>query len=159
MGGPGSGGARARSGPARNPNALRRGRGGRSSLIQLPAGGRAGDPPPWPLGRPNKFERETWESEWARPQAVMWERLGWVIQVALYVRTLRQAAVPKAAATTTTNLLRQMDMLGLTAGGMATNGWEISDEPAAAVAPRRAPGATAKDRLSVLSGGADARAS
>jgi hypothetical protein len=106
-----------------------------------------------------KFERETWEREWRRPQAVMWERLGWEVQVALYVRTLRQASAGKGGATATTNVLRQMDMLGLSAAGLHGNGWEIAGDITPAPAPRRAPTSTAKDRLQVLRGGADARAS
>jgi hypothetical protein len=42
------GGARARSGPAPDPNALRRERDG-NTWIDLPAEGRAGPPPEWPL--------------------------------------------------------------------------------------------------------------
>jgi hypothetical protein len=159
MGGPGSGGSRVRSGPPRDPNAIRRGRDGRSGLVQLPAAGREGEPPAWPFPRPTKFELETWAREWARPQAVMWERLGWEVQVALYVRNLRQASSGKGSATTTTNLLRQMDMLGLSDDGMRRKGWEVADGAPVTAAPRRAPTSTAKDRLKVLSGGADARAS
>lgn len=151
-----SGGARSRSGPTRDPNAIRRGRNGDSGLTPLPVSGREGDPPAWPLARPSKFERETWEREWRRPQAIMWEKLGWEVQVALYVRTMRQATSPKASAGATTNLLRQMVNLGLTEDGMARNRWRIVDEPAAAAAPRRAPSTSAKDRLKVI-GGTDAR--
>lgn len=153
------GGARVRSGPPQQRGALRRGRQGDAGWIPLPATGREGDPPRWPLGRPSKFEREQWDREWRRPQAVQWERLGWDIQVALYVRTLRAAAVPGAAAATTTNLLRQMDSLGLTDAGMARNRWYIAEEPAAQVAPRRDSSTSAKQRLAVIAGGADAAAS
>jgi hypothetical protein len=156
MGGPGSGGARTRSGPVRDRGAIRRGRNGDSGLTDLPISGREGDAPTWPLGRPAKFERETWEREWRRPQAIMWEKLGWEVQVALYVRTMRQATSAKASAGSTTNLLRQMVNLGLTEDGMARNRWRIVDEPAAATAPRRAPSTSAKDRLKVI-GGTDAR--
>jgi hypothetical protein len=90
-----------------------------------------------------------------RPQAIMWERLGWEIQVALYVRTMRHASSPKAAAGVTTNLLRQMVNLGLTEDGMARNRWRIVEETAS-TAPRRAPTSSAKDRLKVI-GGIDAR--
>jgi hypothetical protein len=154
-----SGGARARSGPVRNPNAIRRGRAGDTGFLDLPITGREGEAPAWPLGRASKFERETWTSEWARPQAVAWERLGWTIQVALYVRTLSAAAKPGASAGTTTNLLRQMENLGLTEAGMARNRWRILEAPPAAAATRRPPGISARDRLAVISGGANARAS
>jgi hypothetical protein len=157
MGGQGSGGARSRSGPAPDRSAVRRGRQGDHG-IHLPAEGRQGETPDWPLNRPTKFEREVWEREWRRPQAVMWERRGWEVQVALYVRTLRQAASVKASAGTTTNLLRQMVNLGLTDDGLARNGWVIDDGPAPA-APRRPATSTAKDRIRLIQGGADAAAS
>jgi hypothetical protein len=156
-----SGGARVRSGPPRDPNAIRRGRSpDRSGFEYLPAAGREGAPPAWPLpGRPTKFERDRWTIEWTKPQAVMWERLGWDVQVAMYIRTLRVASSGKAAATVTSNALRQMDMLGLSRAGLAANRWIIEDAPPAAAAPRRAPGASAKERLSVITGGSRARAS
>ena len=130
MGGPGSGGARSRSGPPRTRGALRRGNAG-DDLMHLDPAGRQDDPPAWPLSRPVRFELETWAREWRRPQAIAWERLGWEVQVALYVRTLRQASSPKASAGTTTNLLRQMVNLGLTEDGMARNRWAIAPSPTA----------------------------
>lgn len=155
-----SGGARARSGPPRNPNAVRHGRNPEhAGWAALPAAGREGEPPAWPLGHPTKFERETWTAEWRRPQAIAWERLGWTIQVALYVRTLRAAARPGAAAGTTTNLLRQMENLGLTEAGMARNRWRIVEDAPAPAASRRPPGTSAKDRLTAIAGGLSARAS
>lgn len=152
-----SGGPRSRSGPAPQRGALRNR--GRDGWTALPVTGREGETPLWPLGRSTKFEREMWEREWRRPQAVMWERLGWDVQVALYVRTLRAANGPKATSGNTTNLLRQMANLGLTEDGMARNRWYIADEPAAKPAPRREPTTTAKDRLKLIAGGSDARAS
>jgi len=158
-----SGGARSRSGPPPTRGAIRNGRNGDAGWIHLPAEGRDGPAPEWPLGKPVKFERETWEREWRRPQAVMWERLGWEVQVAIYVRTLRQLTMPKASAATTTNLQRQMVSLGLTDDGMARNRWIIDSESATAPTTKRPrPGsssAPARDRIRLLEGGADARAS
>ena len=155
-----SGGGRARSGPPRNPASARYGKNpDLSGWVSLPAAGREGDPPAWPLGRSTAFERQTWASEWARPQAIAWERLGWTVQVALYVRTLSAAAKPKASAGTTTNLLRQMENLGLTEAGMARNRWRIVDEAPAAATVRRPAGTSARDRLTSIAGGLGARAS
>jgi hypothetical protein len=140
--------------------ALRRGRTpDRSGWLDLPAAGREGEPPAWPFGRATTFEKAAWISEWTRPQAIAWERLGWTIQVALYVRTLSAASRPKATAGTTTNLLRQMENLGLTEGGMARNRWRVVDDAPAPQLARRPPGASAKDRLKSIPGGLDARAS
>ncbi len=152
-----SGGARSRSGPPRQRGALRRGAMG-DDLMHLDPRGRQGDPPPWPLSRAVKFELDTWAREWSRPQAIAWERSGWEIQVALYVRTLRMASSPKASAGTTTNLLRQMENLGLTEAGMARNRWAIAPAPASS-APARPAGSTAKDRLRSIQGGRDEAAS
>jgi hypothetical protein len=149
------GGARSRSGPAADPNSLRSDRAG---WTHLPAAGRDGDAPAWPLPRPTKFELEVWRDLWKKPQALMWERRGWEVQVALYVRTLRQASGAGARASTLTVLLRQEVNLGLTEDGLARNRWIIDEAPAAAAPPRRAT-STAKDRIRLLQGGVDARAS
>jgi len=143
--------------------AIRRGRTpDRSGVVRLPIAGREGDPPAWPLpGRPTKFELERWSIEWAKPQAIMWERLGWELQVALYIRTIRFSLKAAAPAGLTTARIRQEDNLGLTSAGLSSKGWVIEEgapEPPAA-APRRAAGASAKDRLSVIQGGSHARAS
>lgn len=160
MGGPGSGGARVRSGPARDPNAIRRNRDRDGGFEILPASGREGDPPPWPFGTPRKFERERWAEVWRTPQAIMWERLGMEVPVAIYVRSLAEASKPGASAMKMNNLLRQIDTLGLSQGGLDRNRWRIVDDaPAASRVPSRPKTASAKDRLRVLDGGTDAAAS
>ncbi len=88
----------------------------------------------------------------------MWERLGLEIQVAVYVRTLRKAMEPKASDARTKTLNTMLNSLMLTAAALASARWVI-DEGAQAAAPRRAPTSTAKDRLAVIQGGADERAS
>lgn len=149
------GGARIRSGPPPDPNALRRER-DRSDWIHLPAVGRQGEPPEWPLTRPTKRELAIWEQEWRRPQAVMWEASGLEIQVALFVRTLREAETFGTKAATRTELRRQMDSLGLTPDGLLRNRWVIATEVAAQ--PRRAAagGSSVKDRVKVITGGGGA---
>jgi hypothetical protein len=156
-----SGGARPRSGPPRDPNAIRRGRESvdRSGFVHLPAAGRDGETPAWPLGRPTKFELEQWEQLWRRPQAIMWERLSIDVQVAMYVRTLRDASKSGAAATRMTALLRQTDSLGLSVAGLAANRWVIEEAPAEPVTSRRPASSSARDRLTALQGGRDTRAS
>src|SRR4051812_30099693 len=103
-----SGGARARSGPAPDPNALRRDRDG-ADWTHLPSAGRQGDPPAWPLARPAKRELELWSSEWQRPQAVVWEANGQALEVALYVRTLVDAEAKDAPVSARTLVRQQMD--------------------------------------------------
>jgi hypothetical protein len=161
MGGPGSGGARVRSGPARDPNAIRRKRDGDGGYELLPMSGREGEPPAWPLGGTmTKFQKATWPEIWRKPQAIMWERLSMEVLVASYVRMLEVVGKPKAPASAMANLLRLADNLGLSQGGLAKNRWQIVDEaPSAVRTPARPKTASAKDRIRVLEGGRDARAS
>ena len=70
------GGARTVSGPPPDPNALRRDRpSDAAGWVILPADGRPGDPPEWPLLWQTQREYDLWKREWSRPQAVMWERV------------------------------------------------------------------------------------
>lgn len=155
------GGARARSGPAPDPEALRRERDARDWVV-LPAEGRKGSPPRWPLPDSTRREAELWKVLWAKPQAVMWERQGQELEVALYVRRWCEAEVAESRVTLST-LVRQMaDSLGLTTPGLRANRWRIApadDQPSSrrrqAVAigqGRRHP--SARQRLEVIDGGA-----
>lgn len=147
-----SGGARARSGPPPDRMALRNGRSG-ADWIRLPAAGRAGDPPAWPIPRPTKRERELWAELWQTPQALMWEAKGQQLQVALYVRSLREAEKPGASVASRTLLLRQEEYLGLSEPGLARNHWIIDAgvaEPAETSGDRDArpiPISDARERL------------
>lgn len=138
------GGARTNSGPPPDPTALRRDRpSDRDGWTALPAAGRPGRTPKWPLlpdvrrttardflqrrvdeledditearfedndrrvaelsrellqtrrelattvaeiDQQQKVERAMWREAWKLPQAIMWERLGWMRDVAQYVR-------------------------------------------------------------------------
>src|SRR5438105_9161569 len=75
-------------GPPPKPDSQRRRRnlpmGG--SFTYLPASGRKGKPPPWPLPAPTTRELEVWRRLWRLPQAVAWERLAFVDGVAHYAR-------------------------------------------------------------------------
>lgn len=157
-----SGGARVRSGPPPDPQALRRDRDS-SDWTRIPSQ-RTGPTPPFPLPRPTKRELAIWEREWTRPQAVMWEAYGWFSQVAIYVRHLKAAENPKATSTARALLLRQEDALGISIAGLQRNRWiiaaddiprGISEGEPEVPEPRHAPrGGTAKHRLGVIDGGA-----
>ncbi|MEH0445437.1 hypothetical protein QA811_17695 [Streptomyces sp. B21-102] len=148
------GGARSRSGPAPDPEALRRERDAGEWTI-LPAEGRQGATPEWPLTEQTGREAELWERLWSMPQAFMWERCSQHIEVALYVRRLSEAEKPEAFVGLGT-LVRQMaDSLGLTSPGMRANRWRIErphedDEVSgpATIAPT-----SARARLRAVSGG------
>lgn len=144
------GGARARSGPAPDPNALRRERDA-GEWTELPAAGRAGEPPPWPLSQATPRELELWTSEWRRPQALMWERNGQAVEVAMYVRAVVDAESPRAAVAARTLVRQQMDSLGISVPGMRSNRWKIVDEVQSSAQSRPARGRqSARDRLKVV---------
>lgn len=147
----GSGGARARSGLPPDPNALKRDRDS-AEWINLPAEGRQGPVPGWPLSKATARELELWEREWKRPQAIVWEANGQFEEVALYVRTLRKAEQPKAATNVGTLVKQQMEALGISIPGMLRNRWRIGvgSTEAKAAQPE---GPTAKERLKLVSGG------
>lgn len=96
----------------------------------LPAEGRTGPAPEWPLEGQSKREVLLWQEQWRRPQAAAWEAAGNTYEVALFVRYLTEAEAPGALAGLRTLTRQLMDSLGLTAPGMRTNRWRIagSDE-------------------------------
>lgn len=156
----GSGGARARSGPAPDPNALRRDR-DQGEWTVLPLEGRGDLPAPgWPLTNPSERELELWAGLWVKPQAVAWERLGQELEVAMLVRNLAQAEFPGSPVNLGTLVRQQMDSLGLTTPGLRANRWRIArDEVASKRSEQSAarPSArSSRDRLKAIQGGAGA---
>lgn len=152
-----SGGARSRSGPAPDPTALRRDRDAGEWTV-LPAEGRQGATPDWPLAGQTMREAELWERLWQRPQALMWERYGQDHEVALYVRRFAEAEEMEAKVTLSTLVKQLADSLGLTTPGMRANRWRIdrpeedasqgSGSPVSPIAP-----SSARARLKAISGG------
>lgn len=122
-----SGGARARSGPPPQRDAIRNGRSG-ADWIRLPASGRQGEPPAFPLPRPTKRERAVWAVLWATPQALMWEGAGQEREVANLVRTQVEAEQRGASAALRALVLRMEEHLGLSQPGLARNRWIIVDD-------------------------------
>jgi hypothetical protein len=148
-----SGGARTRSGPAPDPNALRRDRDA-GEWVTLPAEGRTTDPPMWPLVNPSGRELALWRLLWEKPQAVQWERNGQELEVALYVRNLTVVEQPGSPVNAGTLLRQQSESLGLTTLGLRANRWRIGGTSAAApagskdaAAPKRS---SARSRLTVV---------
>lgn len=112
--------------------------------------------PDWPLTEMSVREAELWADLWVKPQALMWERFGQELEVALYVRRLTEAELMDSRVNLST-LVRQMaDSLGLTTPGMRANRWRItSEEPARPVtAGGRAAAArsSSRSRLKVVPG-------
>ncbi|MGI5138470.1 MULTISPECIES: hypothetical protein [unclassified Streptomyces] len=132
------GGPRSRSGPAPSSTGRsHKAKAEQQGWTTLPAAGRAGDAPEFPLVSPSDREYELWEALWSLPQAVAWEaaRLEW--EVAAYVRILARAEQPQSSSMLWAQVKQVGESLGLTASGMARNRWvigeaEADDEPAVA---------------------------
>lgn len=149
-----SGGARARSGPAPDPNALRRDRPGDKDWTSLPVEGFQGDVPEFPLADALGVETALWASLWLKPQAVMWSRLGLEFQVAAYVRAFLESVEAGASAGLKTAVLRMEAELGLSTVGLNALRWKIvTDELAERrdEVPQRSSGM--KNRLKAVNGG------
>ena len=131
-----SGGARARSGPAPDPNSYRS---MDKDWVDLPAGGFAGTVPAFPLSDALGVEVALWDELWAKPQAAAWDSLGLKFQVAAYVRAFLESTEAKAVSGLKTAVLRMETELGLSIAGMRQNGWRIGDE-SSVVKPSPTPG-------------------
>ena len=118
-------------------------RNARSGPVSLPAEGRKGDPPDWPLAElPTADEWAAWEQLWATPQAVAWERLGWTRTVARYCRVMVAAEERGANAALLAQAVALEDRLGLTPKSMRMLLWQIvDDEVTAKRAAKKASGA------------------
>ncbi|MFI2367292.1 hypothetical protein [Streptomyces sp. NPDC018833] len=150
------GGARAVSGPPPDPRSLRSARvADKGGWRTLPAEGRDGEAPVWPLTTAADRELDLWEDLWGKPQAVAWEDMGQELEVALFVRTLAEAERADARVDVKKMVRGYLDSLGLSVAGMNRNRWKIApalEEPVALVTePVRRP--SARDRLKVVPSG------
>lgn len=175
------GGARVNSGPAPDPQALRRERtADKEGWVVLPSEGRKGNAPAWPLSKWRDQEKakpaeerndsaaralddrelKIWREIWKIPQAAQWEKLGWKHDVALYVRML--VAAEQGHMKAAGEARQWSDRLGLSQMAMLRNRWRIAaDEVAAkrgqrpaAAAPKRN---SSRDRFSVVRDGTGVR--
>jgi hypothetical protein len=142
------GGARARSGPAPDPESLRSADG---EWTVLPAEGRQGPPPAWPLSEASEREVTFWEHEWSRPQAVMWQRQDQVLEVAMFVRALAEAEKPDASVASRTLVRQLMETLGVSMPGLLRNRWKIGS-PVVVSVDEGAVAPSTRDRLRVVGG-------
>jgi len=102
-------------------------------------------------------EWELWADLWGKPQAIMWERLGQLYEVAMCVRMLARAEQPKSSIELQKVVRQYLDSLGLSTQGMLRNRWRIA---ANEVGERRdsrktkaSAGPSMKDRLKAIDGG------
>lgn len=99
--------------------------------LQLPAEGRKGKAPPWPvsMGRARAGELSLWRSLWRSPQAVAWERMGvgTLLVVARYAR-YSVIAQREMDSTSAAAVMQLEDRLGLTPKSMRLMLWTIVGE-------------------------------
>jgi hypothetical protein len=114
-------------GPPPKPAHQRRRTNAAPPLIWLPAEGRQGETPSWPLPRPRKRELELWRRLWATPQAVAWEMQGIDLVIARFARLLAVAERPDATAAILGEVRQLEDRLGLTVMSMLRLRWQITD--------------------------------
>jgi hypothetical protein len=116
-------------GPApKHPSQVRRRNAPIAGQLRLPSSGRQGEPPTWPLGRPNAAEKRRWALLWRKPQAVAWERLGCEDAVARYARLAARGEGRDAPMSLLAELHQMEDRLGLTPMALLRLRWEIVDE-------------------------------
>lgn len=103
----------------------------------LPASGRLGPPPPWPVGfpAPSDVEAEVWAELWKLPQAVAWSDMSVERTVARYTRMLVEASQPGAAATLHAQVTVLDLALGLSPKALRLLLWVIEDVPTAGDRP------------------------
>lgn len=147
-------GGHARSGPPPDPNALRRDRpGDKAGWTLLPAEGRRGSAPDWPLTEQSFREEQLWTDFWSRPQAVMWEHLDQRYEVAMCVRMLERAEAPRSSVELQKVVRQYFDSLGLSVQGMLRNRWKLTEAPPEpATVPRSAARKSSRSRLKVVPG-------
>lgn len=124
-------GGHARSGPPPQPGSAASEKLGWTTL-PLEGRGRRRKAPAFPLVGMTEFEDALWTDLWRKPQAVMWERLGLVWQVAAYCRTFAEASMSNATPGLKTAALRMEDELGLSLNGMARLRWRFAEDEVAA---------------------------
>lgn len=136
-------------GPAPKDPAQRRRRNVAVGKTLLPAGGRKGAAPRWPL---SAVKPGLWSGLWRAPQAVAWERHGLVRVVARYALLLEVAEVPGAPAALLAEVRQLEDRLGLNSKAMRSLLWEVASDE---VGEQRAehvvtPAESARSRLKVV---------
>ena len=107
------------------------------------------------LAEQRKLEAALWKDLWSLPQSVEWERLGWLRDVAIYVR---HHVLGELGDLDNAREARQWsDRLGLTPLAMLRLRWEVVRDEVAAkrdAAPPAAGPKTARQRLRVVDPGA-----
>lgn len=123
-------------------------RNSRVGPVRLPAEGRKGSLPKWPLEEGlSPEEKRAWVQLWSTPQAVAWERLGWIRTVARYCRML-VLAEDSMRPTLLAQVTALEDRLGLTPKSMRMLMWEIVTDEVSQ--QRTSAGSTARNRIKAV---------
>jgi hypothetical protein len=152
-----SGGARARSGPDRDPNSARSEKRDGVTVLLLPSEGYRGRPPAFPMpkinrgltgdGKANRAatdafrrrEMDIWREIWKTPQAAAWILQSWRWPtVGEYCRI--KAAVeldPDSNAALLSRLREYRNETGLSPDGLKMNGWAIAENQVAGQAAKK----------------------
>ena len=133
-------------GPAPKDPTSRRRRNASVGKMLLPAGGREGDVPVWPLA---VDEPEVWAGLWRQPQAVFWERNMLARVVARYAMLLEASETPDASAALLGEVRQLEDRLGLNPKAMRSLLWEVTEDEVAEKRDESAP-STAKVKRAQL---------
>jgi hypothetical protein len=123
------GGARPRSGPTPDPNALRRDR-DKGEWTRLPKSGCHLDIPEWPaeFDEPSMNEMAMWQRLWRAPQALVWHANNILDIVVVYVRASLQAAQAHAGPGILASYRQYSDALLLTPAALAREGFYIEGD-------------------------------
>lgn len=132
--------------PPKHPSQRRR-RNAAHPFLELPAEGRSGKAPKWPLpaisvqdaaghgsGPVHKLELELWRELWKLPQAVAWEALGYMREVAHYCRWAIKGELGDLDSAKEARMLS--DRLGLTPKAAKSLGWVIVDADSISGTPK-----------------------
>jgi hypothetical protein len=141
-------------GPPRKDPATRRRRNAPPETTKLPALGRKGRPPAWPLSKMRVGESAVWRSLWATPQAVAWQRLGWTRVVARYCRCIVLAENDPGLVSLLAEVRQLEDRLGLSPMAMRRLQWEVDGADELAEARERRTVSATPRRLRAVDPGA-----
>lgn len=136
-------------GPAPKPAAERRRRNKPPENLRLPAEGRTGAPPRWPLSKAARGELVLWRQLWATPQAVAWDRFGWVRVVARYVRCVLDVEGHGPDPRMLAEVRQLEDRLGLSPLAMLRLQWTVTEDELAEARDERS-ASSARDRLKAV---------
>lgn len=100
----------------------------KNKFMKLPAEGRKGRAPKFPLGEQTASEALVWKELWTTPQAVAWERLRYVRVVARFTRLVVRAEEHDAGSRLLAEVRQMEHDLGLTPMGLRRLEWQIVED-------------------------------